>query len=109
MFLLSACPRGILHLGVELRHLRRDQRRWVRGDKNCEAWEGSDFERIMSFRMPLTSPRLFVVQKTLGAYGARTPFYPRSITHINRPCFTLAKQAKSQAHCLTSSNSNRLK
>gem|GEM_PF-5549326 len=52
MFLPSACPTGILHLGVELRHLRRNQTRQMRGVKNLEVCEGSDFEKIMSFRMP---------------------------------------------------------
>src|SRR5438270_11181259 len=32
--------------------LRRDQTRQARGDENLEMCGGSDFERIMSFKMP---------------------------------------------------------
>jgi hypothetical protein len=33
-------------------HLRRDQQRYVRRGKNLEVCKGSDFTRIMSFKMP---------------------------------------------------------
>ena len=42
---------GMLHLAMELRHLRRDQRRQLRSIKNSDVNEESDFARLMTFRM----------------------------------------------------------
>jgi len=46
----------------KLRHLQRDQKRYVRRGKNLEACEGSDRNNML--RNALTSSRPFVIQKT---------------------------------------------